>query len=78
MIIIEEGDNRNNPECGSLKNETKIENDNNIIAYHIRPYALNFIRALQPFFELIVFSRIPVTHLIQIIDHIEKLLNKPT
>ena len=62
---------------GSNRREADLENMESVI-YCIRPYALNFIRAMRPFFDIVVFSKIPITHLTDIIDHLEMVLNIPT
>jgi hypothetical protein len=43
----------------------------------IRPYTFEMLRAIQPFFELIAYSRLPMAVLESIISHIEKVLNRP-
>jgi hypothetical protein len=48
-----------------------------IFVYLIRPYTFEILRALQPFFELIAYSKMPLFVLEAIINHIEKVLNKP-
>ena len=48
-----------------------------IMVYQVRPYAYDILRAIQPFFEIVVFSRMHHKVLEQIIDHIESILNKP-
>lgn len=37
----------------------------------VRPYTFEILRAIQPFFELIVFSRISMPILEAIVTHIE-------
>jgi hypothetical protein len=49
----------------------------NLIVYKIRPYTFELLRALQPFFEIIVFSQMYHKIVEYIIDHIEGILNKP-
>ena len=44
------------------------------IVYMVRPYTLDILRALQPFYELIAFSNIPERVLNAIIKHIEVVL----
>jgi hypothetical protein len=48
-----------------------------ILAYKIRPYAFELLRALQPFFEIIVFSQMYHKIVEYVIDHIEGVLNRP-
>lgn len=43
----------------------------------MRPYAYDIMRAIQPFFEIIVFSKLHHEILEKIVDHIEYTLNKP-
>jgi hypothetical protein len=43
----------------------------------IRPYALNFIRAMMPFFNLVIYSQLPVDHSLKISKHISEVLNNP-
>ena len=45
--------------------------------YQIRPGAINFLRALNDFFDFFVFSRMPVDHIREIVDHFEAVLNEP-
>ena len=45
--------------------------------YQIRPYTLQIIGALSPFYELIAMSCLPKQDVIQIVNHLEKLLNEP-
>jgi hypothetical protein len=47
------------------------------VVYQIRPFAIKFLRALKPFFDIIVYSRLDLNTLTQIVDHIETILNKP-
>lgn len=48
-----------------------------VLVYQVRPYTYEFLRAIQPFFEIVVFSRLHHRELEFIIDHIESVLNKP-
>lgn len=43
----------------------------------VRPYTYEILRAIQPFFEIVVFSKLHHKVLEHIIDHIESVLNKP-
>lgn len=47
------------------------------MVYQIRPYTYEFLRAIQPFFEIVVFSRMHHKIIENIINHIESVLNKP-
>jgi len=58
-----------------IKEEIKEEETNTL--YQIRPYALEFIRALKSFFSIVIFSKLPLQHIIKITDHIEAILNQP-
>ena len=44
--------------------------------YMIRPYTLDFIQTMEPFFELIIFSRLEEKLLNSLIISLEKILNK--
>ena len=48
-----------------------------LLVYQVRPYTYEILRAIQPFFEIVVFSKIHHKILEYIIDHIESVLNKP-
>ena len=43
----------------------------------VRPYAYDLLRAVQPFFELICYSKNHSVILEQIVDHIEEVINRP-
>ena len=45
--------------------------------YKIRPYTLEILSAIQPFFEIVAISKMHFNQLKFIIDHLEKLLNQP-
>jgi len=45
--------------------------------YMIRPFALSFIQTMEPFFELIIFSRLEEKLLNSLITSLEKILNNP-
>lgn len=47
------------------------------LVFQVRPYCYDIIRALQPFFEVVVFTNMKWIVLEQIINHIETVLNKP-
>lgn len=47
------------------------------MVYLVRPYTYEILRAIQPFFEIVVFSKLHHKILEHIIDHIESILNKP-
>jgi len=47
------------------------------LVYQVRPYTYEILRAIQPFFEIVVFTKIHHKILETIIDHIESVLNKP-
>jgi hypothetical protein len=49
----------------------------NVHVFKLRPYTYEFLRAIFPFFELVVFTRMHYKILEHIIDHIESYLNKP-
>jgi hypothetical protein len=49
----------------------------NLKVYNIRPYSLEIIGALLPFYEMIAISCMPTSELIQIVNHFENVLNKP-
>ena len=49
----------------------------NIHVFLLRPYTCEFLRAIYPFFELLVFSKMHYKILEHIVDHIEDQLNKP-
>ena len=46
-----------------------------IDVYMVRPYTYEFLRAVEPFFELIVFSNLKKKDLEQLVTAIEKILN---
>ena len=48
-----------------------------IQVYEIRPYVYEFLRAIEPFFEIIVYSCLHHKILEQIVDHLEEILNQP-
>jgi uncharacterized protein YutD len=48
-----------------------------LLVYLVRPYTYEILRAIQPFFEIVVFSKLHHKILEHIIDHIESILNKP-
>ena len=48
-----------------------------LMVYLVRPYTYEILRAIQPFFEIVVFSKLHHKILEHIIDHIESILNKP-
>ena len=48
-----------------------------LLVYLVRPYTYEILRAIQPFFEIVVFSKLHHKVLEHIIDHIESVLNKP-
>jgi glutaredoxin-related protein len=52
-----------------------IKVGNNV--YMIKPEVFDFVRSIHPFFELIIFSNYQLSTLNTIIEHIEKVLNKP-
>jgi hypothetical protein len=43
----------------------------------IRPYTFEFFRAVEPFFEIIIYSMMDHKILEQISSHFEKILNGP-
>jgi hypothetical protein len=43
--------------------------------YMIRPHALSFIEAMEPFYELIIFSRLEEKLLNSLVTSLEKILN---
>jgi len=45
--------------------------------FQLRPYTYHILRAIQPFFEIVIFSKMHHKILEHIIDHIESVLNKP-
>jgi hypothetical protein len=45
--------------------------------YKIRPYMIEIMRAINPFFETMAISNMTHHILEQIVDHIEAVLNKP-
>ena len=45
--------------------------------YKIRPYTLEILGAIQPFFEIVAISKMNFNQLKFIIDHLERLLNIP-
>ena len=45
--------------------------------YQVRPFTYELLRSIQPFFELIAFSKMPFHQLEQIIEFMELILNKP-
>jgi len=45
--------------------------------YQIRPYTINILNALAPFFNIIPYSRLPYNTLKKILDRLEIILNKP-
>ena len=47
------------------------------IVFQVRPYTYEILRAIQPFFEILVFTKMHHKILENIIDHIEAVLNKP-
>lgn len=47
------------------------------LVYQVRPYTYEILRAIQPFFEIVVFSKMHHQVLENIIDHIEAVLNRP-
>lgn len=47
------------------------------MVFKVRPYAYHLLRALQPFFEIIVFTEMYHKILEFIIEHIEGVLNEP-
>ena len=48
-----------------------------IQVYEIRPYVYEFFRAIEPFFEIIVYSCLHHQILEQIVEHLEEVLNQP-
>ena len=48
----------------------------NKIVYSIKPYAIDFIRTISTFFELIGFAKLPDYEFMHIIQHLENLLNE--
>lgn len=44
--------------------------------YRVRSYTYDFLRAIQPFYELVAISRMPKFQIEQIIKHLEKSLNR--
>ena len=44
--------------------------------YRIKPYAINFLRTINSFYEVVGFSKLPSNEINLIIDHLEHLLNK--
>jgi hypothetical protein len=58
------------------ENGEAVEGQDKII-YQIRPYTLDFIRGVKLFYDIIIFSKLPIEHLMKIRDHIETVLNKP-
>ena len=43
----------------------------------IRPYSYEFLRAIEPFFEIIIYSEMNHKTLLKICDHFEEILNDP-
>ena len=43
----------------------------------MRPYTLDFLRAVYPTFDIAIFSQLPLYHITQIVHHIETVLNLP-
>lgn len=48
-----------------------------VYIYKIRPYTYEFLRAIQPFFEVIIFSNMHYKLIEGICNHIEEVLNEP-
>ena len=44
--------------------------------YRVRSYTYDFLRAIKPFYEIICFSKMPELEIMQIIKHVENVLNK--
>ena len=65
----------------SLDEEICCDNQDNCICdyivFQVRPYTYEILRAIQPFFEILVFTKMHHKILENIIDHIEAVLNKP-
>jgi hypothetical protein len=49
----------------------------NYEVFLLRPYVCEFLSAISPFFEILVFSNMHYKILEKIVCHIEELLNKP-
>ena len=47
----------------------------NFQAYKIRPHAIQLMRAIRPFFEIVIFSRFHHKVAVYIIDSIEDVIN---
>ena len=62
-------------DCCEYKNTEMCVCD--LLVYLVRPYTYEILRASQPFFEIVVFSKLHHKVLEHIIDHIETVLNKP-
>lgn len=45
--------------------------------FMIRPYTFQFLRAIEPFFELIAFSNLDMSVLKNLLKKMELILNKP-
>lgn len=45
--------------------------------FRIRPYTFEFLRAIQPFFEIVVFSNMHYKIIESICNHLEDVLNEP-
>ena len=68
-------DEEDNDICCEHKGTDKCICD--LLVYLVRPYTYEILRAIQPFFEIVVFSKLHHKVLEHIIDHIESVLNKP-
>jgi hypothetical protein len=60
-----------------LKRYVEVSVGTAVKVYMIRPYALEFLRALEPFFELIVYTNLYYKEIEPIISALEKILNSP-
>lgn len=42
-----------------------------VFVYKIRPYTFEFLRAIQPFFEILIFSKMHPNILLNVCNHLE-------
>jgi hypothetical protein len=73
MVLLSEHDNKNCCKVSQMGLVCVCD----LTIYQVRPYTYEMLRAIQPFFEIVVTSFLPYSHIDFIIEFIETVLNKP-
>ena len=59
------------------KNYIEIRDSKSLQVFMVRPYTFEFIRAIEPFFEIVIYSHMHYQVIEQICSQLEEILNGP-